>query len=270
MRSEQTWLELMKGEDGQFSERVLSDECEQLFWKDFLSSERNTRKDEYSYAIEQEVLKLIQKVGPRTILEIGPGWGNYTFALAEHCEKLTCVDISEDVLELIRRRADERGLKHIRTIRSRWEDQPKESFDAVFAYNCFYRMCDIAEALRKIDQCGEKLVILGMNSGIDRPCTLEIEEKLGLRIKKSRLDHHRLYDILLELGIRPQRMELDIFREYVFDDLQQAADYEKRFILDEGYLEEEILQIVSKHYPNIEGKYRQSHTICGGLIFWKK
>ncbi|MDO4712104.1 MAG: class I SAM-dependent methyltransferase [Peptostreptococcaceae bacterium] len=270
MKSEQAWLELMKGEDGQLSERVLSDVCEQLFWKDFLSSERNTRKDEYSKAIEKKVLELLLPYRPESILEIGPGWGNYTFALAKECKQLTCLDISQDVLDLIRSRADRSGIDNIRLLHSKWEDAPEARYDAVFAYNCFYRICDIAESLRKIDRCAAKIAIIGMNSGIDRPCTLELQERLGLRVKKSRLDHRRMRDILLELGIRSETLEMEIFREYVFDDLEQATAYEKRFILDEKPPEDEVRKIVSKHYFYSEGKYRQSHTICAGLIFWGK
>ena len=40
-------------------------------------------------------------------MEIGPGWGNFTMELADCCDTLTCVDISEDVLRYIDRAAQE-------------------------------------------------------------------------------------------------------------------------------------------------------------------
>lgn len=270
MKSEQFWLNSMKGEDGQFSERVLSDDCERFFWKNFLNNERNTRKDEYSKVVEKEVFALLQKYNLENLLEIGPGWGNYTFSLAKYCKELFCLDISEDVLCFIRQKAKSEGIDNIHTFQTKWEDADYKSYDAIFAYNCFYRMREISEALRKIDDCTRKIAIVGMNSKIDRPCMLEIEKELGLTVRKSRLNHHMIYDVLCEMGIKAQKLELEVYREYVFDDLQQAVAYEKRFILDEDYNEEDLYPIVSKQYHFVEGKYRQSHYICAGLVFWEK
>ena len=269
MKSEQSWLELMKN-DGQFSERVLSDECERIFWKDFLSIARNTQKDEYSYVIEKEIWKILKEINPKSILEIGPGWGNYTFALAKSCKELVCLDISKDVLNLIDYKASQEKIHNIKFIHKSWENQEDKSFDVIFAYNCFYRMRDIAESLNKIHRCTKKLAIIGMNSKIDRPCMLEIEDKLGIRVKKSKLDYRLLRDILLELGISPEVIELKIIRKYEFESLDDAVSYEKRFFLDENYPENEITEIVSKHYTYTSGKYIQSHEMCSGIIFWKK
>lgn len=268
MEKEKIWLDAMKGEDGKFSDRVLSDECERFFWKNFLNVERNTRKDEYSKVIEKEVLHLLSKHSLESVLEIGPGWGNYTFSLSKLCKKLFCLDISEDVLELIGKEAKKRGIANIQTIQSKWEDAEASSYDAVFAYNCFYRMRDITQMLRKIDASSKKIAIIGMNSEIDRPCLLEIERECRVRIKKSKLHHGILREILLELGIVPREIVRTIYREYVFDDLQQAMDYEKRFILDD--VEDELRAIVEKHYRYRDGKYVQSHFIKAGLLFWEK
>lgn len=53
---------------------------------------------------------------PDTILEIGPGWGNYTFMLAELCRELTCVDISPDVLRFLQAVAARQQVYNLGTV----------------------------------------------------------------------------------------------------------------------------------------------------------
>jgi peptidoglycan/xylan/chitin deacetylase (PgdA/CDA1 family)/SAM-dependent methyltransferase len=50
------------------------------------------------------------------VLEIGAGTGIFTLAIARHCREVTAVDISANMLEILKRNAAAEGLTNIRTI----------------------------------------------------------------------------------------------------------------------------------------------------------
>lgn len=269
MNAKEKWTNLMKGDDGNYSDRVLDDCLENSFWGNFLSDEKNTQRQDYTIKIFEEVLKILHKHKIENVLEIGPGWGNYTFELSKVCKKLTCLDISENILNFLSKRAEEKNLKNISFINCKIEDFNTKKFDMVFAYNCFYRIFDIDNVLKKIIDCADKVAVFGMGSGIDRQSTIALEKELGLNVKKSKLNHRVMEEFLSEMGISFREIELEIYREYEFDSIEEAFDYEKRFIIGE-YCSKDVENILSKYYVYSRGKYRQGHNICAGLIVVEK
>lgn len=105
-----------------------------------------------------------------SILEIGPGWGNYTMELAKICGRMTCVDISPEVLSYIDHAAREQEIRHVTGGCSKWETfSSGERYDVVLGYNCFYRMRSLEECFRKMNDTAEKMCIAGMNMGVMPP-----------------------------------------------------------------------------------------------------
>lgn len=114
----------------------------------------------------EEARRILNCHQPETVLEIGPGWGNFTMNLAETYPDLTCLDISPDVLNFIKKVIQkEKGLQ-IKTVCSKWEDfEVTEPYDAVFGYNCFYRMLDLKQCIEKMNKAARKICMMGMGTG---------------------------------------------------------------------------------------------------------
>lgn len=268
--AELRWQELMKCGKEDYSDRVKSDEIEREFWKKFIKDNR-TIEDKYAKGIKDIILPELEEINCKTALEIGPGWGNYTFDIANRTEKMYCLDISEDIIKFILKKSKEKNVNNIEGINSKLEEANLQKYDFVFAYNCFYRMKNIIECLNKIINCSNKLSIIGMNSELDRMPTLEIEKKLNIDIKRHFLNHVALNDILLEMGIKTEIKELILDRSYDFNTLDEALNFEKGFILEDldCKKEEKIKDILKQYYKYENGKYSYSHKIMAGLIFIK-
>lgn len=271
MSYEKQWLDLMKGEDGSFNQRVLEDKCEKAFWENYLKNIGNTEGDAYAELIRAEVLRLLGDKAYASILEVGPGWGNYTFSLARRCECLTCLDMSSDILDFIGEKAKAQGLFNIERIEKKLEDFEQTGvFDVVFAYNCFYRIRAIKKALKKIDAMAKDICIIGMNSQLDRPSFIDFEKKLGLKVRRSRLSHELLAGILGEMGIEAQTRLIRMPRHYGFQTLDEAVAFEKGCILSPIEDEDAIRSVVAAHYlPRGQG-FTCQHEMVAGLVYWKK
>lgn len=84
-----------------------------------------------------------------TILEFGPGTGNYTVPLARRCAKMVAVEPSETMQRCLQRRLDREDLTNVE-IRSGYLQDPidtTEKFDGVLAIGPLFYIRDLTEGL---------------------------------------------------------------------------------------------------------------------------
>lgn len=255
---------------GEYSERVRNDEAEKVFWKNYLVSKPTYAPDLYSLKIAETVCSLFKDADIESLLELGPGWGNYTLSLASICRELVCVDSSKAVLEYIRKIAAEHKVTNITTLWEKWEDCSPPQCDGVFAYNCFYRMTEIECCLTKIHESGKKLCVIGMNSSPEQPFFHDFEQKLGLSVRYTRVDSQDLKRVLKSLGISPSvEINLPNEREYAYDTFDELLEHALAKVIG-SYDEQGLREILHRHYTYKEGKYRCIHKFSSELICWYK
>ncbi len=263
------WRELQKDWYGDDVLRVKDDDIERRFWKGYIRSRGPEGADQYSERIWKEIEAVLGERYYNSITEIGPGWGNYTFDLAEHCREMTCVDISPDVLKFIATRGKESGLR-IRTVNSKWEDYHGSKTDVVFGFNCFYRMKEIEQCLQKIDDMGSELHIIGMTSGPEQQYYRDFEEELGLKIRYHRLDYIVLVNVLYQLGIDPNVRIVDLERDYAYESVSKAAKKASRRIISEDYDEDDLTRILRRHLKKADdGMYHYIHRFKAAIMYWR-
>ncbi|MCX7284507.1 MAG: class I SAM-dependent methyltransferase [Novosphingobium sp.] len=77
------------------------------------------------------------------ILEFGPGWGNITLALAKMGHSVTAIDVEEDFINLIRRRAEMEQLSIDLILGDFTSIQSlNEKYDAILFFECFHHCAD--------------------------------------------------------------------------------------------------------------------------------
>lgn len=263
------WRELQKDWSGNDVPRVVDDDIERGFWKNFIKNRGEDGSDQYSKRIWPEIDGILGDGYFDSILEIGPGWGNYTFDLLEHCRRMTCVDISPDVLRFIERKGREYG-KTITTVNQKWEDYTGGPADVVFAFNCFYRMKEIERSLQMIDAMGKKLHIIGMTSGPEQEYLKDFENELGLKIRYTRLDYIILVNILYQMGIDCNVRMVDLETDYAYTSVARAAKKVSWRILSE-YQEEDVVRILRRYLKKgDDGMYHYIHHFKAAIIYWRR
>lgn len=261
------WRDLQKDWNGNDVPRTINDEVELSFWKPFLRDKESEGPDAYSRRIWDAISDILGEEYYDTITEIGPGWGNYTFDLVEHCRHLICVDMSPDVLDHIGRTAHQYHL-NIDTVCSKWEDYRGKVSDVVFGFNCFYRMSEIESCLSKIDQMGRRRII-GMTSGPEKEYLAVFEKELGLRIRYTRLDYVVLVNILYQLGIDVNVRIVDLQKDYAYRSVPAAARIASKRILSEEYDMEDIIRIMRRYLKKgDDGLYHYVHDFKAAIIYW--
>jgi 2-polyprenyl-3-methyl-5-hydroxy-6-metoxy-1,4-benzoquinol methylase len=88
-----------------------------------------------------------------SVLDLGPGWGNTTIALARMGYKVTAIDIDPTFVDLIRARANKLSLDiDVRCGEYLEVDQLKHRYDAVLFFESFHHCSDHRELLKRLPQ----------------------------------------------------------------------------------------------------------------------
>jgi len=85
------------------------------------------------------------------VLELGPGWGNATLALAQMGHQVTAVDMSQEFLRLIEARAEQIGA-HVETVCGDFSciDELQGQWDAVVFFESFHHSPDHLRLLERL------------------------------------------------------------------------------------------------------------------------
>ena len=269
------WKEALKQEDGTYSRRLSDDQAEKEFWHHFMEKKSVYQQDEWACVMMKEVKNLLKSRQVHTIMEIGPGWGNFTMELADCCDTLTCVDISEDVLRYIDRAAQELGKKNIFSICSKWENMSgNENCDVVFGYNCFYRMLELKECLRMMNRIAASLCIVGMSADGMTPYDLELKTALGAKIVYDKKDYIHFVNILYQMGIDANVKVVPLEKELVYPGWAETVRSVMARVRNKDELLKthgaEVDQILKKYFhPMADGTYRYRLHYRGTLVYWE-
>ena len=275
--------------------RIDNDDEEKKFWKRYIGRHIenegfNVEKfeaniDDYSGKIREKVLEILKDFKIETTLEIGPGWGNYTFDLAGLSREMTCLDLSEDNLEYIKTVADLKNVKNIKYSNKKVEEANIDSYDLIFGYNCFYRMYDLDKVLEEIDKKSKKIAMIGMATGVEPKYNNLFEEKLNLPMDWRENDYIYLTMILYSKGVDVNQIVIKNKRKYTFDSIESILKHEsvridyktlpldlfsKNKTKEEEKLYSEIKDVLLQYYKYEDGKYVYEYEFNSMLLYWTK
>lgn len=262
------WQESIKDWHGQIPIRMTDDELEEQFWAEAVKHKKKSRIDPYAEQIFEALKHELE--GYQSVIEIGPGWGNYTFPLTDCMEQLTCVDSSQAILDYLKDSFKERGQQHISYVRTKWEHvQHFKKHDVVFGINCFYRMHEIKAALHNMNKYATEKVIIGMTSGPIQPHYHVLEEQYGYEIKHARRDYIDLLNILYQMNIYANCKIIPLQRTYHYQSLEQLIAAQSKKILKASFNNEHVEKALSDFITFDNGIYSYRHDFHAALISWR-
>ncbi|CAK8715010.1 MAG: Methyltransferase domain-containing protein [Candidatus Electronema aureum] len=98
--------------------------------------------------------------GVSSAIEIGAGSGTLTMPLARQFRRMTAVEPSPSMAEVLQGNLVQQRLGHVTIIRQRWEEAQLPPADAVIAGGCLYVFYEIEAALRKMREAARSTVLL--------------------------------------------------------------------------------------------------------------
>lgn len=218
----------------------IQNDHEDFFWYGFAPIYDEVRCQETPRAVAEKLSPYLE--GISSVLEIGAGTGAMTFELARRVGKVTALDASKHMLNILKKKIQKSGVDNIYPLLNPWETAKVEKHDMVIASGCMYAFHRIDEAVNKMLKSASKaIVILGDQNRKEPEHMIGLRDKFGWRIADGR-DRPLLYNILYQMGIYPDMLVIRDQRLSIrFADLYQAVDRLKV-----------MLRLPNKRIPELE------------------
>ncbi len=228
-------------------------------------------KDDYP----RKILSIIKTEPSDSVLDIGCGNGVITIPLAQKANKVTAMDISGKMLEILAKKAEDSDLKNIDIINQRLEDLKASEIgkhDVVVASRSLNGVSNIQKELEKINEIAQKYVYITLWGVDNRKFEREIAKILG---KKSHQhpDYIYVYNMLHQMGIYANVEMLECNTRNYYSNIEEALERLRWRIGDlnkddesilRGYLEKKMIKTPDGSISFSKGKADWV------LIWWKK
>lgn len=211
-----------------------------------------------------------------SLLDLGCGEGSITLPIAKQVRKVTGVDSSTKMQELLNKRAQEQNIKNVDTILKSLEDISYEEigdYDVVLASRSLNGIIPIEETLKTINEIANKYVFITLFGPENWKIEKEFNEYIG-KENKPFPEYNYMFNILYNMGIYAniERLDIKAYREY--SSIEEAMDNGK-FRLDllnddeKAQLRKYLNEILKKDSET--GKlYNEKDKADWILIWWKK
>lgn len=212
-------------------------------------------------------------VGHRTVvLDVGAGSGRFSVALAPRAAEVIAVDVSQGMLDVLRREADRRELENIRTVHSRWEDAAGVSGDVAICSYVLPLIEDVASFLTKLDQATARHVFLYLGAGGAELLLDPIWRYFHGSPRAPAVTYLDAVAVLDELGIRPDVQIVEVRTMSRFATLDEAvSDYRRTLLLpDTDETREELRTLLAAWLVPRDGALGiPARTMPAAIVSWR-
>ncbi|MED4454277.1 methyltransferase domain-containing protein [Metabacillus fastidiosus] len=262
----QLWKDSMVDRNGNIPKRLKDDETEEAFWASMVEKKKRFEEDPYARIVQKELFSLLND--DDHVLEIGPGWGNYTFAIANKVQKLTCIDSSKSIIQFLDSRISSQHADNIELVHGKFEsEQTQNKYDVVFGFNCYYRMYDIGQALLKMNESANRLVIAGMTTGPEKPHYMELY-RMGYSINLKQRDYIHILNVLYQFGILADCKIVQLQSRKTYSSYEKLIKDNVTKILDKDYNLQEVEKVITKYVSEQDGVYEYAYPFHAALVYW--
>jgi len=157
-----------------------------------------------------------------TVLDIGSGTGFFTIPLAEAGHRVTAVEPSDVMIDVMMKNFSSVTLSTVEINRTLWENWSGEMHDAAISVHSLYPMPDVKKAVIHINNSAAKKIIIIRDSLNMVTLTGVVREKLGITSNRDLNDEINI--ILNEIEADWKVVNIYEERKHFIGDIQQEAD----------------------------------------------
>lgn len=204
-----------------------------------------------------------------TVLDIGAGSGRWTIPLASVAGKVTAVEPSEAMRNILRQSIDNAGVDNIRIVASAWEESDVEPHDIIVSAHAMYSSPDFSSFVRRMEQYAREACYLALRL----PARDGIINELSLLICGRYHDSPNAiiaYNALYSMGIYANVLVENRVHRWTNENLDDAFDRAKRHLhLEASSLYDELIRdTLARRLIVSDNGYTWPDGMRSTLLWW--
>jgi SAM-dependent methyltransferase len=212
---------------------------------------------------------LLSRLQPNdTVLDIGAGTGRWSISMARVCKKVTALDVSRRMLEILRENAAAEKVTNIIPVVGDWATTNLESHDHVLSSHAAYISPDIVGYARKMGRSAIQACYLVMRV----PRHDGVIGEMSRRIHSTFHDSPNFivgYNALLQAGIAGHVIMEERGRHWHNETLDDALQRAKRHLhLSTNEHDGMIMNLLKERLVFREGQYWWTDWMRSALVWW--
>ena len=230
------------------------------------------KKWEHRDSSREFIISTLRRNPGSTVLDIGAGTGAWSLLMAEHAARVTALDPSEAMTQVLQDKIRQHNIDTITILNGTWPAVSVEPHDYVLASHSMYGDPDFQSFIEKMTVTAKKSCFLVMRV----PFTDTIMAKAAMKIWGQPHDSPNFqiaYNALLQMGIYPNvLMESSAgWSPWSHDSLEDALDETKRrFGLQENTEHDAYLTgLLKKELKKNKGRYVWPVGNQAALVYWE-
>ena len=237
------------------------------------------RSHEYRQLLDygQQMIDVIKEIikPDFEVLDIGTGPGTLAIPLARLVRKVTALDPSKGMLEVLEKSAVAEGIDNIETINKTWQAvndaEIRERFDLVISSEVVWQFDDVGVQLMRMHDASRRYCCATLHAGLTDDMDSELWSKIMNKEYNFGVDYIYIYNILYSKGIYANVEVIDsdfIFEKSVNDAIRY---YEYIFGLDTE-VTPKVKEIIRDYVVEnaVNGVYRRESEVKNAVMWWEK
>ena len=210
-----------------------------------------------------------------SVLDIGCGSGSIAIEAAKRSRTVTALDLSDKMLDILKRDAEKSHLGNITCMHRSWESVrigiDIAPHDVVIASRSIARTDDLRESLKKIDQASIRYAYVTAWGGGERGLQKGIRNALGQDYQDTP-DFIYVFNLLCHMGIHPNVEHIECQSKTIYptlDDVVQSYNNLFHLSLEELKVVKDFLKgyLIQRDDGQLEVP---DNKPVWSLIWWKK
>ncbi len=207
-----------------------------------------------------------------TLLDIGAGTGAWAALLARHARRITAVEPSSAMIEVMQENLATQGIVNVSIVQGTWPDVPVEPHDFSLCSHAMYGCPDLPAFIRRMAASTKRMCFLLLRA----PAVDCVLAEAARHIWGQPLDSPNFtiaYNILLQMGIYPNVLMEDtgLWDAKRGGSLEEAlSTVKRRFGLEDGDTEYDgfLGDLLRRRLTYQDGQYVWPREVRSALVYW--
>jgi 2-polyprenyl-3-methyl-5-hydroxy-6-metoxy-1,4-benzoquinol methylase len=217
------------------------------------------------------VLSCLQATPGATVLDIGAGTGVWTVFLARHARRVTAVDPSPAMLEILEENLAAEKIDNVEIIQGKWPEVKVAPHDYSICAHAMYGYPDLPAFVRAMTAVTRRTCFMVLRVPVAGSLMAQAAERIWGQPYDSP-NFQVAYNVLLQMGIYAHVLIEDtgLWKPWTNASLEEALDdIKRRFGLDEESEHDEFLrQLLSQQLVHSGDRYVWPRSVRSALVYW--